>query len=66
MEVATVTTDTSMPALYVVCDKRRDGRLRVLAQYREPKDAMEHARMLRWAGDVVEVHLVTRFEEAAP
>ena len=61
-----MTTDTSMPALYVVCDKRRDGRLRVLAQYREPKDAMEHARMLRWAGDVVEVHLVTRFEEAAP
>ena len=52
--------------LYCVCDRRRDGCLRVLAQYREPREALEHARTLRWAGDVVEVHLVTRFDEAAP
>lgn len=61
----TAVDNTDAMPVYAVCDKRRDGRLRILAEFREPHDAREHARMLRWAGDPCEVLLVSRLEGEA-
>lgn len=53
-------------ALYLVIDRRRDGRVRVIGEYREPRDALEHARMLRWAGSPAEILVANAYEEGAP
>jgi len=49
--------------LYLVTDKRSDGRVRLLAEYTEPQAALHHARMLRWAGTPAEI-LVARAMDA--
>lgn len=58
------TATEERPALYVVVDRRADGRKRVLATFTEPLHARTYADALRLAGDPVEVELVAR-EEAA-
>lgn len=49
-------------ALYLVTDKRCDGRVRIIAEYVEPRDALEHARMLRWAGSPAEILVARAFD----
>ena len=57
-------------AIYAVVDRRDDeryrdpnatqqGRLRILGEYREAKDALAAANLLRWAGSAAEVVLIT-------
>lgn len=59
----------SAPAVYLVTDKRRDGRVRILAEFVEPRAALEHARLLRWAGSPAEILVAQAYDplaEAAP
>ena len=48
--------------LYGVVDWTTAGKLRVLAEFREPADAHQHAKLLRWASAVVRVVLMATIE----
>jgi hypothetical protein len=50
------------PPLYAVIDRRRDGRRRIVSAHSDPHDARRAADLLRWAGDPVELGLVTAIE----
>jgi hypothetical protein len=63
-ESAVTLADTG--AIYLVCDRRHDGRMRIVAQYREPSDALAHAVMLRWAGSPAEVLIAAAQSEQVP
>lgn len=53
--------------LYLVCDKRRDGRVRIVSEHTEPRDALEAARLLRWAGTPGEISIASAYRpEATP
>lgn len=55
------------PPLYAIIDRRRDGRPRIIAEYADPKVVHDAALLMRWAGDPVEVGLVTAVRgEVAP
>lgn len=47
--------------VYLVTDKRADGRVRIIAEFVDPESALQHARMLRWAGSPAEVLLAAEF-----
>jgi hypothetical protein len=51
--------------LYAVTDRSQDGRrLRILATFREPRDAHTAADLLRWSGGTVDVVLMTQVSDA--
>lgn len=49
--------------LYALVDRRRDGRPRIVAEYRDPQAAHDAARLLRWAGTPVRVVLVSAIRD---
>ena len=52
----------STPALYALIDCRRDGRPRIVSEHTDPQAARAAADLLRWAGDSVEIVLLTAIE----
>jgi hypothetical protein len=50
--------------LYALTDRAQDGRLRILATFREPRDAHVAADLLRWSGGTVDVLLMTQVSDA--
>ncbi len=51
------------PPLYAIIERRRDGRPRIVAEYADPQSAHDAAVLMRWAGDAVEVVLVTAIRD---
>ena len=49
-------------AAYAVCEKRQDGRQRVLAEFRDPDVAKAYADTLRAVGDPAEILLLSDVE----
>jgi len=56
----------SAPALYALIDRRVNGNPRIVAEYRDPMSARAAADLLRWAGDAVEIVLLTAVEGDRP
>lgn len=52
-------TATERPPLYALIDRRRDGRPRIVSEHVDPESARRAADLLRWAGDAVEIVLLT-------
>lgn len=47
------------PPLYAVTDRRHDGKIRIVAEFTDAKNALAHAKLLRWAGSPAEVMLIS-------
>lgn len=47
------------PTIYAVIDRRRDGKPRIVGEFADPQAARAAADLLRWAGDPVELVLIT-------
>ncbi len=64
MNTALVRTDCAdaVPPLYAVTDRRRDGKLRIVAEFRDPDAALAHAKLLRWAGTAAQVVLLSEVQ----
>ena len=54
--------DTAPPPLYALIDRRANGKPRIVAEYQDPASARAAADLLRWAGDAVEIVLLTAVE----
>lgn len=47
---------------FVVCDHRRDGRLRIISEYQNEATAHQAALLLRWAGSAAQVMAITAIQ----
>ena len=57
---------SATPALYALIDRRRDGRPRIVSEHTDPQCARHAADLLRWAGDPVEIVLLSVVEANEP
>jgi hypothetical protein len=51
--------------LYAVIDRRRDGKSRIVSEHLDPHSARAAADLLAWAGDAVEVVLLSTIRDDA-
>lgn len=60
-----MTAEQPAPAVYLLVDRRRDGKMRILGEFVDPQTALYHARLLRWAGSPAQVLLASTHSDDA-
>ena len=49
--------------IYLVVDRHADGKMRVVHECADPKDALEAAKLLRWAGTPAQILLASAVDD---